>query len=387
MKRIFSLLVFCILLSPLWADLPFREHRFSLFQVLPVQSHHVVFVGNSITNMHPWCEAWGSPDVLNRGVSGASSEEILQHIDPIVQGHPREVYLMIGTNDRDVPVAQTIDHIRQILRRFADESPHTRLFLQTLLASDVGHRSLDLIEELNREMVAMAQSEFPQVTIVDTYHAVTGILNGTTSADRLHITAEGYRRWMEEIQRVGGMQGYEIRYPTHCPGLTYVVGGSNGMRNTYFANLPLCDEDILFLGDELVNGGEWAELLDNPHVKNRGYNWGHGGLTPRQYAQCLPLLTRQARPRAILLYTSPSDTAAYHALIDTLLLHTPRILLLSHLTSDNAFPQHLATTDPRITYCDILSGLPPLQDGYLTGQGYLHVARILRQHLLSLSTP
>lgn len=41
-------------------------------------------------------------------------------------------------------------------------------------------------------------------------------------------------------------------------------------RATLFEQLPVTSEDIIFLGNSITNGGEWCELFDNKHVKNRG---------------------------------------------------------------------------------------------------------------------
>ena len=41
-------------------------------------------------------------------------------------------------------------------------------------------------------------------------------------------------------------------------------------RATLFEVLPTSKKDIIFLGNSITNGGEWAELLGNSHVKNRG---------------------------------------------------------------------------------------------------------------------
>ena len=41
-------------------------------------------------------------------------------------------------------------------------------------------------------------------------------------------------------------------------------------RATLFEVLPTSKSDIIFLGNSITNGGEWAELLGNPHAKNRG---------------------------------------------------------------------------------------------------------------------
>lgn len=41
-------------------------------------------------------------------------------------------------------------------------------------------------------------------------------------------------------------------------------------RATLFEKLPVTSKDIIFLGNSITNGGEWCELFDNKHVKNRG---------------------------------------------------------------------------------------------------------------------
>lgn len=41
-------------------------------------------------------------------------------------------------------------------------------------------------------------------------------------------------------------------------------------RATLFEELPVTSRDIIFLGNSITNGAEWAELFDNKHVKNRG---------------------------------------------------------------------------------------------------------------------
>lgn len=41
-------------------------------------------------------------------------------------------------------------------------------------------------------------------------------------------------------------------------------------RATLFEELPVTSNDIIFLGNSITNGAEWAELFQNKHVKNRG---------------------------------------------------------------------------------------------------------------------
>lgn len=41
-------------------------------------------------------------------------------------------------------------------------------------------------------------------------------------------------------------------------------------RATLFEELPVTSKDVIFLGNSITNGAEWAELFNNKHVKNRG---------------------------------------------------------------------------------------------------------------------
>lgn len=41
-------------------------------------------------------------------------------------------------------------------------------------------------------------------------------------------------------------------------------------RVSLFEKLPTSNEDIIFLGNSITNGGEWVELLNDERIKNRG---------------------------------------------------------------------------------------------------------------------
>ena len=41
-------------------------------------------------------------------------------------------------------------------------------------------------------------------------------------------------------------------------------------RELLFESLPASENDIIFLGNSITDGGEWSELFQNPNCKNRG---------------------------------------------------------------------------------------------------------------------
>ena len=63
MKRVSTFLAALLCTaSAIFADLPFRNHRYDSFKVLDVTSENIVFIGNSITDMHCWPEAFVTSD-------------------------------------------------------------------------------------------------------------------------------------------------------------------------------------------------------------------------------------------------------------------------------------------------------------------------------------
>lgn len=127
MKRILLLLTLCATTLVALADNPFRLHRYSAFTTLRVDSNSIVFVGNSITNMHEWWEAFGNPNIRARGNSGAVSDETLANFETVIAGRPAKVFLMIGTNDLSTIGINTPEHVganvRTMLTRVSAESP------------------------------------------------------------------------------------------------------------------------------------------------------------------------------------------------------------------------------------------------------------------------
>lgn len=317
MRRLIITLLLLLLPSvQALADQPFRQHRFDHLCNLPVDSNAILFVGNSITDMHPWAEAFSglpaSCHICNRGVSGATTADILAHIDTLVSGQPYKLFLMIGTNDySDTTSPQHIArNVARILSRVQQRSPRTQLYLQSILPSTVGHRTIEAIRETNAILCRIADSM--SVTYVDLWPCLGSLpSNRHLSFDGLHLTAEGYRLWCKTLAPHIA-PSVSCRYPDSTASLQRwgSLWGSNAMRATYCSTLPVVGTDILFFGDEMVKCGEWNELCGLP-IRNRGTGWGYDGTAPsiavtRQLISAT-LADSQYNPRAIILYTGTGD--------------------------------------------------------------------------------
>lgn len=52
--------------------------------------------------------------------------------------------------------------------------------------------------------------------------------------------------------------------------ITGKFGTYYDQRELLFEAMPTSEEDIIFLGNSITDGGEWAEIFENIHCKNRG---------------------------------------------------------------------------------------------------------------------
>lgn len=72
-----------------FAQNEYNYQKRSLFEQLPIRGNDIVFLGNSITDGCEWAELFNNRHIKNRGISADRSGWLLDRLDPIVNGHPK----------------------------------------------------------------------------------------------------------------------------------------------------------------------------------------------------------------------------------------------------------------------------------------------------------
>lgn len=211
MKRLLLLTAALLLSGAALAQKGYERQRRDLFDVLPVRSNDIIFLGDGLTDGCEWAELFDNRHIKNRGIRGDRSEWLLERLDTLIAGHPKKLFLMIGTNDlaAGVAPARIVEHVRRLIDRFRTESRWTKLYVQSILP--VNGRSFDRyaehyaraaqIVETNRQLAALCEEL--QVVYLDVYAALVdsnGDLNAAYTDDGLHLLGEGYQVWKEAIR-------------------------------------------------------------------------------------------------------------------------------------------------------------------------------------------
>lgn len=189
----------------------FYYQRATLFEVLPTSKSDIIFLGNSITNGGEWAELLGNPHAKNRGISGDTTQGVLDRLSTITKGKPSKIFLLIGTNDlsRGKSVDEVAKNVAKIVERVKRESPKTKLYVQSVFPVNptfnkfLGHmnRQKD-IAALNAKIKAVAARH--GVTYIDVYKSLvtpsTDVMNPEYTNDGLHLLGKGYQKWVEVLK-------------------------------------------------------------------------------------------------------------------------------------------------------------------------------------------
>jgi lysophospholipase L1-like esterase len=157
----------------------------------------IVMVGDSITQFGRWNEAFPGVSVANRGIAGDTVAGLLKRIDIIRAVRAQQSFLMIGINDivagRDVPaIAKDYEAVVIALK------PGTQLIIQSTLPCGsfrCDRWTLNKVKQLNTRLRTMAARHDVGFIDVADQLAPDGVLPDALSADGVHLSADGYRKW------------------------------------------------------------------------------------------------------------------------------------------------------------------------------------------------
>ncbi len=176
-----------------------KKHRTSLLEQLPVAGTKIVMFGNSITAECEWAELLQNPNVVNRGVIGDCTGDILARLSTVTKPAPKQIFLLIGVNDLlYLPIDSIIKNFGTIIFRIKNEAPQTQLFIESLLPINNNLRRSGTLNSdiliLNKSIKAICAQN--SISFIDTHTAfcdTQGQLNEKFSLDGIHLNGEGYR--------------------------------------------------------------------------------------------------------------------------------------------------------------------------------------------------
>ncbi len=184
-----------------------KEQRTELFKVLPTKNQQIVMLGNSITALCEWSELLENPNIINRGIMGDGTGDILARLPQITNIHPHKIFLLIGVNDLIFySVPNILSNYESIVTQIRQWTPNSELYLESVLPIHnslrrSGLRNEDIVE-LNQGIQKIASKY--QLRYLDLHSKMTdstGALQENLSKDGIHLNAAGYQVFKEILKK------------------------------------------------------------------------------------------------------------------------------------------------------------------------------------------
>jgi len=171
--------------------------------VAPDSKIDVVLLGDSITWAGKWESRFPKVRLVNRGIPGYKTANVLNEMDATIALRPKKAFLMIGINDLlDLaPVDQVFDATIAIVRRLQAAGIPV-VMLATLECSRKSCvEAVDWVRELDRKLEAFARAQ--DIPYIDLNPKITDKDSGLLPAytwDGLHLSEPAYVIWADAIR-------------------------------------------------------------------------------------------------------------------------------------------------------------------------------------------
>ena len=194
--------------DPAYLTLNYRLRRLYFSLTADEKKNPVVFFGDSITFGADWQRLFPDVPVVNRGISGDTTLGLLNRQDEIIALRPRQIFLMIGTNDLCFyrPPDKVLVNYDRILQRFRTELPDTPVYVQSILPFNDqlfpanGLRKNQNIRELNKGIKQLAQKHgYAYLDLTASFTGADGRLLPQYTYDGLHLNDDAYLVWQKQI--------------------------------------------------------------------------------------------------------------------------------------------------------------------------------------------
>lgn len=177
-----------------------------LYNIYRTQHAGIVMLGNSITHGVNWNELMGRQDIIERGIPSDIVEGFLSRLDYVFKLNPKICFIMGGINDiySGYSAESVFSEYVKVIRELQGHNI-VPVIQSTLFVSSKWHNARDKNPEVDKlNMMLRSYAQKNGLTFMDLIPKMTenGLLRDELTYDGLHLNANGYAIWREELDPI-----------------------------------------------------------------------------------------------------------------------------------------------------------------------------------------
>ena len=185
----------------IWAHAERLRTQFDLFTN---RTAEIVITGDSLVEGGRWQELFPEADILNRGISGDTTTDLLGRFDQIIKLAPNKLFIMIGINDlnRNIDRSTTFANYETLFNTIDEKLPETTVYILSVLPVGESWMFADnsLVPAMNAELVRHTENRgYTYIDLHTTFANSNGFLNSELTNDGIHLLGKGYQLWQSEL--------------------------------------------------------------------------------------------------------------------------------------------------------------------------------------------
>lgn len=175
------------------------------YEVKVKPNDNFLFLGDSITDYYPLGEYYDNLPVVNSGIAGNKTTDILSDMQTrVYQYNPTKVFLLIGTNDLDSNAEDIVDttfnNIKEIVREIKEKRSDATIYVEsvypvnsTIENNVANNRTNKKIKSLNKRLFDYCDGKnCDYINLYDDLVDEDGNLKEEYTEDGLHLNTLGY---------------------------------------------------------------------------------------------------------------------------------------------------------------------------------------------------
>lgn len=190
----------------LYLENPNYHLRVALFAAYRTQHADIVMLGNSLTEWVDWNELLGRTGIANRGIASDVTSGYLQRMEYVFKLSPKICFIEGGINDlyANVPREDVFENMVAMVEQLLARNI-VPVITSTLYTSTKWHSAVEKnreVAKLNAQLFSYAQTKGVDVVNLIPLMTANNLLRDELTYDGLHLTAEGYKIWGNEVNNV-----------------------------------------------------------------------------------------------------------------------------------------------------------------------------------------